>query len=397
MVEGFESEKLHEGLFSCPHNRLIFRKIRELRAGSRPVDFVILNDSLSSEVPAVEISTLGDGVIKGSFGEAYFRDYVDQLLRIEKERRVKARIDDAIRRPDFLPDLKRILADYEPDAQDTGAASIAALIPGFRSYIETRRGSKLWGHDLKSLPDLARILNGIREIIVLAAKAKTGKSTLALQIASDLHGQGIPVVYFDFENGPYNLLARELCRREQISLGDIFSSEIHGVGYTENGIRSLAEYQNFSIIMDRRLSVERVQAYIKKAKSAAGRSSIFMVIDSLQKLPMENLKERRAAVDLWLRGFEALKAEDPDLSILLVSELSREGGKPKESGDIEYTGHFLLELQTNRTEEELAERGDDGIRKLFIKSARDIPIPAGPLKLEADFRYWRFTEMEGPA
>ncbi len=395
MLEGFDSSRLNENLFSYPDNQIIFRKIRELRRTNGPIDMVILADALSAKVQPAYISSLADGVIKGNFGETYFRDYINQLVRLEKERQVKTAIGSVLREPDFLPVLKQILADYEPeDLPDIEEVSMAARASSLRSYIETRRGSKLWGHDLKSLPLLASSLMGIREIIVLAAKPKTGKSTLALQIASDLYGQGVPVLYFDFENGPLNLMARELSRKSHLSLEEIYSPVGDQAACADGGILRLGENKHFSIITDRKLTIEKIGGQIKQAKKAAGRSDVFMVIDSLQKLPMENLRERRAAVDLWLRGLEELKADDPGLSILLISELSREGGRPKESGDIEYTGHFLLEFQANQTEEELRTYGDDGIRKLFVNSARDVKVPGGPITLGADFRYWTFREME---
>jgi len=396
LTQGFDSSRLNEGLFSSLDNKTIFRKIRELQKAGGPVDMVSLTDALSESIPASYISVLGDGAIRGGIGEVYFKDHINHLVRLEKERQIKAVIGNVIKERDFLPLLKQMLADYEPEeSRDVKEFSMSSRAAGLRSYIEARRGSRLWGHEIKNLPTLAAVLMGIREIIVLAAKPKTGKSTLALQIGSDLHDQGVPVLYFDFENGPFNLMARELSRKMRLSFEEIFGGD--NAAFTESGILKLQEYENFSIVLDRKLTIEKIRTYVRQTKRASGREDVFIVIDSLQKLPMENLRERRAAVDLWLRGLEELKAEDPGLSILLISELSREGGKPKESGDIEYTGHFLLELQMNRTEEELADRGDDGIRKLFIKAARDVQLPAGPLKFEVDFRYWTFREMEGPA
>jgi len=398
MTKGFDSSRLNENLFSGLNNQTIFRKIRELQKNGRSVDIVTLADSLSAKIPAAVISGLGDGVIQGNFGETYFRDYVNHLERLMKERQVKAVIESIIKEPDFLPVLKRVLPDYETEdvSADIADFSLAARAGELRSFIESKRGSRLWGHDLKSLPTLASVLMGLREIIVLAAKPKVGKSTLALQIASDVHGQGIPVIYFDFENGALNLMTRELCRKSRLTLGEIFSGEGDQAAYVEGGILRLQEIIDFSIITDRKLTVEKIRGFVSQMKRASGRAETLIVIDSLQKLPMENLRERRAAVDLWLRGLEELKAEDPGLTVILISELSREGGKPKESGDIEYTGHFLLELKTNRTEEEL-KNGDDGIRNLYINSARDVQIPGGPLRLEADFRYWTFREMENQA
>jgi hypothetical protein len=393
LTEGFDSSRLNEDLFSYPDYKIIFREIRKRQGQNFPIDYISLSEALSGQISPSYIFALGDGVIRGSFGENYFQDYVFQLLRLEKERQIKAVIGQAIKEPDFLPTLKSLLADYEPEAdRDVKAFSMAVQTAAFRSYIETRRGSKLWGHDLKSLPVLAGALMGIREIIVLAAKAKTGKSTLALQIASDLYSQGIPVLYFDFENGAFNLMARELSRTNSLSFKEIFSDSGDRPAFVESGILKLQEYQNFSIIMDRKLTIEKIRAYVKQAKRAACRSDVFIVIDSLQKLPMENLRERRAAVDLWLRGFEELMAEDPALSILLISELSREGGKPKESGDIEYTGHFLLELEAGRTEEEVRKFGDDSSRRLWLRFARDIGCPKDPINLIFHPDQWRMEE-----
>jgi KaiC/GvpD/RAD55 family RecA-like ATPase len=236
---------------------------------------------------------------------------------------------------------------------------------------------------------------GIREITVLAAKPKTGKSTLALQIASDLYSQGIPILYFDFENGAFNLMGREVARMGNLTFGEIFSTRGEYSAFADGGILRLKEYDNFSIITDRKLTIDKIRSHIRQAKTKSGRPEVFMVIDSLQKLPMENLRERRAAIDFWLRGFEEIKSEEPEVSILLISEISRDGGKPKESGDIEYTGHFILRLETNKTEDELKNGPDDGIRKLCIESARDIETPKMPLAYSVDFCHWRFTELDG--
>ena len=396
MTQGFDSNRLNENFFSSPDNQIIFRKIRELQKNGKPINTISLGDSLFTKISPHVIESLRDGVNQSNFGEKYFRDFVNQLERLMKERQVKAVIGNVIKEPDFLPVLKKILDDYavEDVSADIADFSLAARAGELRSFIESKRGSRLWGHDLKSLPTLAAVLMGLREIIVLAARPKVGKSTLALQIASDVHSQGIPVIYFDFENGPLNLMARELCRKNGLTLAELFSPEGDQAAFVEGGILRLQEIKNFSIITDRKLTIEKIRGFVSQMKSASGRGETLIVIDSLQKLPMENLRERRAAVDLWLRGLEELKAEDPGLTVILISELSREGGKPKESGDIEYTGHFLLELQANRSEEGMNEMGDDGIRNLYIKSARDVQIPAGPLRLEADFLRWTFREME---
>ena len=398
LIEGFDSSRLDESLFSYPDHRLIYKEIQAIKSHGNSLDFVILAEKMGKTHPEIKpsyITSLGDDAIKGKFGESYFRDYVNQLARLQKEKQIKSMIAGISGEPDFIPSLKEILKDYEPDEMaNIEDFSISSHTQELKSYIETRQGLKYWGHEIKSFPVLTSALMGIREITVLAAKAKTGKSTLALQIASDLHKQGVGILYFDFENGRFNLMAREISRKLSVSFEEIFQESGESEALIKSGLLRLDEYKNFFIVTDRKLTIEKIRAQVKQIRNLMDGRDVFIVIDSLQKLPMENLRERRAGIDFWLRGIEEINAEDPGLSILLISELSREGGKPKESGDIEYTGHFLLELQANQTEEELAERGDDNIRKLFIRAARDVQIPAGPLKYETDFRYWKFSELE---
>ncbi|MCK4825906.1 hypothetical protein KA005_59710, partial [bacterium] len=141
---------------------------------------------------------------------------------------------------------------------------------------------------------------------------------------------------------------------------------------------------------ERSLEIEEIKSDILQVRQLAEKREVLIVIDSLQKLPMTDLKDRRAAIDRWLRDFEALKTNDPYLTIILISELSREKQQPKESGDIEYTGHFLLRLETNLSESEM-KKGDDHKRKIWLEYGRDVALKK-PIPLRADFNHWEFKE-----
>ena len=140
------------------------------------------------------------------------------------------------------------------------------------------------------------------------------------------------------------------------------------------------------------MSIEKIKRDIDQLRKKNKVERVLIVIDSLQKLPLESLKDRRASIDDWLRKIEKLNANDPDLVFLLISELSREGQKPKESGDIEYSAHFLLKLDTALTENEIERFGDDGIRELKIEYTRDVRSGI-QIKYKVDFNFWRFEEL----
>ena len=396
VLRGHDSGRLHEGLFADGKNREVFRTIRALQQRGEVADIATVGAALPQDFPRSYLVELveAQGLIGGQSAEAAFRADVNALIRAAGEGKAKRLLLEAAKEPYFLPRLKEILADYEPeDFPDVSTFSISAAVHDFEGFLDNKRAGKFWGHEIKCFPLLTRVLSGLREIIVLSAKPKVGKSTFALQLASDVHGQGVSVLYFDFENGRFNLMAREASRKSGFSLAEIYAAAAGGEAKIAGAVMRLADdYKDFAIITDRALTIEKVRAQVKQMRRLTGRDDVFVVVDSLQKLPMSNLRERRAAIDSWLRGFEELKAEDPRLSILLISELSRQGGQPKESGDIEYTGHFLLELQADQSEEDIQKHGDNGTRNLFIRAARDVEIPGGPITYRADFGRWKFIE-----
>jgi len=389
------SELLDTSQFSSEKNRLIFKAIKDLKAKGEIIDYVILATKLGKRVESSYIASLGEGVPTGrktGKTEAYFKNHVNKLLQINKEREAKRLIAEAMDAPDSLSRLSEILTSYkQEETEPIENFSISSSVDALESLIKNQDRGEYWGLNITCFPQLTRALNGLREIVVLSADPKVGKSTFVLQIASDVAGQEVGVIYYDFENGRINLMAREMCRKFKIAYADLFNNKDSHV--TGSLLRLRDNYKNFMIITDRGLNIDKIRSHIFQLRKHTGKESVLIVIDSLQKLPMKDLKDRRSAIDRWLRDIEELKAEDPYLTVLMVSELSREGKKPKESGDIEYTGHFILKLKANMGENQINELGDDYIRKLWVEYARDVPI-SGPYTFRADFRYWEFEEQD---
>ena len=55
--------------------------------------------------------------------------------------------------------------------------TISSWADSFTEYIEKRRANEIWGHKIKGFPRLTSALMGLREITILAAKPKIGKTT----------------------------------------------------------------------------------------------------------------------------------------------------------------------------------------------------------------------------
>jgi hypothetical protein len=318
--------------------------------------------------------------------EADITDYLGQFATDDEKRDAFLGIE--AKEEKFEPDT--LEPPETPDELESCMFQIH--IPALLGWIERARSGKFLGFEIKSLPKLNKVLSGIRETSVLAAVPKIGKTTLLSQISHDLSDQGVGVLYYEYEIGRLPLMVRDICRRYRIS----YWGELLNANYSQEDIVArLGDLSNvnkhFAIITDRGLTVEKIQSHILEMRRRTGQAKVFLAIDSLQKMPIADLRDRRAGIDGWLRNFEMLKAEDPDLAIMAISELSREG-KLKESGDIEYSAHFVLKLEPLLDEDEIKKFGDDGRRNLWVLYARDVGCPNSPILLQGHFEYWEFTE-----
>jgi hypothetical protein len=113
-------------------------------------------------------------------------------------------------------------------------------------------------------------------------------------------------------------------------------------------------------------------ARVAAARAKAGGRPLLLVIDSLQKLPMD-LGDRRAGVDAWIRLLERLRHEH-DAAVLLISEIKRDQRGQytaheaafKESGGIEYAADLALTLTRPAADE-----GGEAASTLHVELARD--------------------------
>ncbi len=113
-------------------------------------------------------------------------------------------------------------------------------------------------------------------------------------------------------------------------------------------------------------------ARVAAARERAGDRQLLLVLDSLQKLPMD-LEDRRAGVDAWIRLLERLRHEH-EAAVLLISEIKRDQKGQytaheaafKDSSGIEYAADLAMTL-TRPTAGESAEARST----LRVELARD--------------------------
>ncbi len=271
--------------------------------------------------------------------------------------------------------------------------SMSDRLPQFDLYLDGFRDKKLLGFDVPCFPELTRYMKGIRGMIGIGAPPKVGKSTLTIQIASEVAAQGYPVLYYDFENGFNRLTLKIFSRVAQVHPDYI---QLRNPEY-ENKVRAAREQiarmtKTLYVENDRRTSEESIRRQIEKAKAQSDKNQILIVIDSIQKLPM-NLATRREGIDNWVRFFESIRDQE-NATLILISELARSGYENcgisswKESGDLEYSFDHMIQLKKKNPDD------PQGI-ELVLNMIASRELESGEIATYRSIRpYWYFKESE---
>jgi replicative DNA helicase len=269
-------------------------------------------------------------------------------------------------------------------------------------FLENEKGKELLGLET-GFPQLDQSLEGLRGINIMGGPPKAGKSCFFMQISTQIAQKGIPVIYYDFENGRYKIYIRTLVRlsglsEKKIRTGALDKDESTVLKASWSGLGAMLAH--FRVVTDRQLTPDMMRRHIDFIKHETRSNDLLIVIDSLHKLPFKDLSERRTGIDSWLRQFEAIRDEQ-QTCFLVISELSRgkDGGygeRPdvssfKESGDIEYSADNALILTPNWDPlEPIPDHGRKSI--LWLVASRE-NSPGQVAEYSLDYPFWRFKEL----
>lgn len=414
-----DSPSITEQSFRYDKHRDLYRVIMKLKEAGKAVDCVTIEEETRNKerefgFTLTYLMDLDKGLMQGKYAEIHFNNHVQSLLKENRKQEILQTFQGAVElsnTEDLWPQFKELTEKWsaiELNMKPIEDFSLAANADNLKEFINKRRLDELWGLEIESLPRFTEITRGLRHLMFLGGDEKAGKSTIALQIATDVADLGCPVFYFDFENGRENLEARIICRKEGLEYGEELlngkfegrsDSPLSADALINAGIEKFKEkYKHFHIIPgDTDITPEKMKGLVFQARETLGPNTpALIVIDSLQKLiknKLGALGNRRDAIDSWVWALADMAVADPNLTLLVISELSRKERDFKESGDIEYSGHFLFKLTYGRNKEQIEKLGDDGTRKLYLEFARDVKSRE-LIKLQGDFKLWTFEELQ---
>jgi len=255
---------------------------------------------------------------------------------------------------------------------------------------------------LSGFSRLDAALDGIHGINIIGGAPKVGKSLFMIQIATEMALRGIPVLYYDFENGRQKIYQRtlsRLSRMETAVLWNINWTHEERDRYDEACTTIRRMLTTFRVVNDRKLTPELMRRHIDFIRHETARDYTVVVIDSLHKLPFKDFSERRTGIDAWLRQLEAIR-DELQVSFLIISELGRGGdgtyredphlGIFKGSGDIEYSADNAMVLYAD-TDQDLSANAVYRKNSLWLVASRE-HSPGHIASYTLDYPFWGFTE-----
>lgn len=399
--------------FFRPAHRIIFEAIQGLVNRRIPVDPISLADTLKAQ-----------GQLDAVGGRAYLAELADNTFSLTSwERHV-----DIVKRQAILRELVYASAQINALAYDAPddvnevveeAEKMLLNVTEKRVSSTFRKMDELVNEAYEQITILANqknhmvgvptgfkdvddLIHGFRggDLVILAARPGVGKTSFALNLATNAAKAGVAVTFFSLEMGAEQLVQRILCSEALVSLSKLRSGLI-----AEGDWGALAEHSgklsqlDFYIddapgltILEARAKARRELHGIKEGQKG------LIVVDYLQLMqpsPGTKNKSTNDQVGEISRGLKIL-AKEMNMPVIALSQLSRaveQRGKDKrpmlsdlrDSGSIEQDADIVMfiDRSMNEIEAESESRPDLGMAKLIVAkhrngATRDIDLAFNP-------------------
>lgn len=406
-------ENLNEDNFYSQTHKIIFRNMSQLFEANKEIDLITLIDLLktNSELEKVGgeafLNELSDVVLSGANVEYHINIVLEKsLLRqlIETSNKIVESCYNPDRPvEDIIDDSEQAIFRIAERPNRKAFLNIAKVIP---TTIENIEQTALTKKNILGVPsgfmDLDRKIGGFRpgQFIVLAARPAMGKTSLALNMASNM------AVNFDKKVGIFTMEmeADELLMRMLSAASEVeMENMLKGYGMNEKKLLRIAgaaevlaekhiyiDDNGSNTILDVRAKTRRLKAELK------GLDIIF--IDYLQLMSLKrNRENRQQEISEISRSLKVL-AKELSIPIVALSQLnrgleSRDDKRPKladlrESGAIEQDADVVLFIYRDEVyNEEDSEK--PGIAEIIIGKNRHGAIGKLDLRFDAKFTVFR--------
>ncbi|MBQ6391619.1 MAG: replicative DNA helicase [Eggerthellaceae bacterium] len=411
--------KLKPANFFRPAHRIIFEAICNLHARRIPVDQISLADNLnaSGQLDAVGGRSYIVELADNTFALTNWSNHADIVKRtsvlrdlIYASTQISALAYNA---PDDLDevveDAERTLFEVTEQRVSSSFTKMDALLTeAFEEITKLAdRGSHMAGVPT-GFKDVDNLFHGLRggDLVILAARPGIGKTSFALNMATNAAKSGTSVAFFSLEMSASQLVQRILCAEARIS-----HSKIRGGYISEGDWGAIADASNrlskLELFIDDSpgLSILEARAKARRELRSVEPGKGLIIVDYLQLMqPPQTRRDGNRAVEVGeiSRGLKVL-AKEMNMPVIALSQLSRAvemRGKKRpqlsdlrESGSIEQDADIVMFIDRSMDEIEAEQDGrpDLGTADLIVAKHRN--GPTRDIKLAFVSEYTRFMDF----
>ena len=358
-------EEVRPADFYSPSNQTVYEAMKGLFDTGKPIDTVtvselIFKDSKNSKsINASYIARLVDNVPSS----ANFERYIEIVLEHSHRRKLlkaSGRIELLAMAMDkeihsVLDEAEQTIFTASDDAIGDGLVGVNDVL---ESAIERIEEIENRGTGLSGLPtyfsDLDYYLSGLQEgnLVVLASRPSMGKSSLGLNIATNVAKEGKVVAFFSLEMTKEELVQRVLFSEAKVTSGDARKGQL-GAEKWSRVVEAASKVNNLPLYFDDApvITVTDIRAKSRRLKSSKGLDLI--IVDYLQLMQSSSGDNRQQEIAEISRNLKNL-ARELRVPILALSQLNRAAearedkrprlGDLRESGAIEQDADIVMML-----------------------------------------------------
>ena len=246
--------------------------------------------------------------------------------------------------------------------------------------------------------DVDKLFWGLRggDLLILAARPGVGKTSFALNLATNAAKSGAAVAMFSLEMGANQLVQRILCAEARVNLGQLRAGNLKE-GDWNAIMNAAATLSGLELYIDDTPGLSLLEMRAKARRQLRDKKKGLIIVDSLQLMqPPSTRRDGNRAVEVAeiSRGLKVL-AKELDMPLLALSQLSRavemRGTKRpmlsdlRESGSIEQDADIVMFIDRSMDEVEAEQDGrpDLGTAELIVAkhrngATRDITLSFNP-------------------
>lgn len=365
--------------FFHPSNRIVFMAMREMFDKNLPIDAISLADQLRTQG---DLDRIGGrsfllGLGNNSLALVGWRRHIEMLHRdttlrkmIQASAQISALAFDAPEDTKEVVDrAEKLLLDVTNRDVRQSEQTLEEIMGELYEELEEQSmsGEKTLGVQT-GFPKIDECLLGLRpgQMIVLGARPGVGKTSFALNLATNAAYHGASVAFFSLEMSKAEIAQRLLAAEARIGLQEIRSARIRDEQWPQI-LEAVNQLSQLDIVIDDTPGTTVTEVRAKARRMLRGKKLGVVILDYLQLVSPpqggHRADSRATEVGEMSRGIKIM-AKDLEVPVIALSQLNRTvenrtGKRPqlsdlRESGSIEQDADIVCFLDRSMNEDEAA-------------------------------------------